>query len=156
MSAQICCIAESSYKLLFTYLSDVAETHGGLVDVKSAANAIRTPEFQAIARGTAELQSVNLDLLNSDAAKVTFYVNTLNLLIAHASLIQFADGSVDEVSDAEATITRHASFTRLTDALSSSSGGEGKGGEAVPLTSLERIAFLKQHCYFIGQLGVVR
>lgn len=148
-------VAKDLLLRMIKILKDVAETHGGLVDVKSAANAIRTPEFQAIARDTAELQSVNLDLLNSDAAKVTFYVNTLNLLIAHASLIQFADGSVDEVSDAEATITRHASFTRLTDALSSSSGGEGKGGEAVPLTSLERIAFLKQHCYFIGQLGVV-
>lgn len=134
----------------------MAETHGGVVDAKSAANVIRTPEFQAFARGTAELQSVNLDLLNSDAAKVCFFVNTCNLLIAHASLIQFADSSTDEMCDVESTITRHASFTRLMDVLSLSSGGEGKGADAVPLTALERIAFLKQHCYFIGQLGVVR
>lgn len=134
----------------------MAETHGGVVDAKSAGTAIRTPEFQAITRGTAELQSVNLDQLNSDAAKVCFYVNTLNLLIAHASLLQFSDSSMDEMSDVEFTITRHASFTRLLDALSSSSGGEGKVIDAVPLTALERIAFLKQHCYFIGQLGVVR
>ena len=134
----------------------MGETHGGLVDAKSAPNAIRTPEFQAISRGTAELQSVNLDLLNSDAAKVTFFVNTLNLLIAHASLIQFADAFVDDLSEVSSPIARHGSFTRLIDALSSSSGGEGKGGEHVPLTSLERISFLKQHCYFIGQLGVVR
>lgn len=126
------------------------------MDAKSAANVIRTPEFQAFARGTAELQSVNLDLLNSDAAKVCFFVNTCNLLIAHASLIQFADSSTDEMCDVESTITRHASFTRLMDVLSLSSGGEGKGADAVPLTALERIAFLKQHCYFIGQLGVVR
>ena len=106
----------------------MAETHGGLVDSKSAPNAIRTPEFQAIARGTAELQSVNLGLLNSEAAKVTFFVNTLNLLIAHASLIQFADPSVDDLSEVSSPIARHGSFTRLVDALSTSSGGESKGG----------------------------
>lgn len=115
----------------------------------------KSPEFQALARGTAELQSVNLDSLDSDTAKICFYVNTLNLLIAHASLIQFADGSVEEMSEVECPITRHASFTRLMDALSGS-GGEGRVGESVPLTALERIAYLKQHCYCIGQLGIVR
>ena len=133
----------------------MAETNGGVVDAKSAVNAVRTAEFQAIARCTAELQSVNLDLLNSHTAKVCFFVNTLNLLIAHASLVQFVDGSMDDWNDGEATIARHASFTRLMDALSTS-GGEGKVEDAVPLTALERIAFLKQHCYLIGQLGVVR
>ena len=119
------------------------------------SNVTRSPEFQALARGTAELQSVNLDSLSSDTAKVCFYVNTLNLLIAHASLIQFADGSGEERSEVECSITRHTSFTRLMDALSGS-GGEGRGGDSVPLTALERIAFLKQHCYCIGQLGIVR
>lgn len=133
----------------------MAETHGGVVDARTAVNAIRTTEFQAIVRGSAELQSVNLDLLESDAAKVCFFVNTLNLLIAHASLIQFADGSTKDVTYGESTIIRHVAFTRLMDSLSSS-GGEGKGGDAVPLTALERIAFLKQHRYFIGQMGVVR
>lgn len=125
------------------------------MDSKSVANITRTPEFQAIARGTAELQCVDLVSLSSDAAKVCFYLNTLNLLIAHASLIQFADSSEDETSEVESSNTRHASFTRLMDALSGSCG-EGRVGDAVPLTALERIAFLKQHCYCIGQLGVVR
>ena len=137
------------------FLSDVAESHGGVVDSKSVANVTKTPEFQAIARGTVELQCVNLDTLSSDTAKVCFYLNTLNLLIAHASLIQFADSSGEEMGEVECPISRHASFTRLMDALSSS-GGEGRCGDAVPLTALERIAFLKQHHYCIGQLGIVR
>ena len=114
-----------------------------------------SPEFQALARGTAELQSVNLDSLTSDTAKVCFYVNTLNLLIAHASLIQCADGSGEETNEVECPISRHASFARLVDAFSASER-EGKGGDSVPLTAFERIAFLKQHCYCIGQLGLVR
>ena len=125
------------------------------MDSNLVANITRTPEFQAISRGTAELQCVDLNLLTSDTAKVCFYLNTVNLLIAHASLIQFADSSGDGKSEVERSITRHASFSRLMDAMSSS-GGEGKGGDAVPLTALERIAFLKQQCYCIGQLGVVR
>lgn len=133
----------------------MADNHGGILDSKSAANVTKSPEFQAIARGTAELQCVNLDLLSSDMAKMCFYLNTLNLLIAHASLIQFADGYGEQMSEVECPFTRHASFTRLMDALSSSSG-EGKGGDLLPLTALERIAFLKQHCYSIGQLGIVR
>ena len=133
----------------------MAESQGGIVDSKTVANVTRTPEFKALARGTGELQSVNLDSLSSDAAKVCFYVNTLNLLIAHASLLQFADSSGEEMSESDCHISRHASFTRLMDALSSS-GGEGRSGDSVPLTALERIAFLKQHCYCIGQLGIVR
>lgn len=133
----------------------MAKSQGGIVDSKTVANVTRRDEFVALARGTGELQSVNLDSLSSDAAKVCFYVNTLNLLIAHASLLQFADGSGEEMSEVECHISRHASFTRLMDALSSS-GGEGRSGDSVPLTALERIAFLKQHCYCIGQLGIVR
>ena len=134
----------------------MAEANGGVVDAQSADNAIKAPEFQSIARDAAELQALNLDLLVTDTAKACFFVNTLNLLIAHASLIQFADSTINDVDDRASYITRHASFTRLMDSLSSSGGGGEKGGEAVPLTALERIAFLKQHCYFIGQLGVVR
>lgn len=136
-------------------LKDVAGANGGVVDAQSADNAIKAPEFQSIARDAAELQALNLDLLVTDTAKACFFVNTLNLLIAHASLIQFADSTINDVGDRASYITRHASFTRLMDSLSSSGGGGEKGGEAVPLTALERIAFLKQHCYFIGQLGVV-
>lgn len=133
----------------------MAESQGGIVDSKTVANVTRTPEFKALARGTGELQSVNLDSLSSDAAKVCFYVNTLNLLIAHASLLEFADSCGEELSESDCHISRHASLTRLMDALSSS-GGEGRSGDSVPLTALERIAFLKQHCYCIGQLGIVR
>lgn len=133
----------------------MAESQGGIIDSKTVANVTRTPEFKALARGTGELQSVNLDSLSSDAAKVCFYVNTLNLLIAHASLLEFADSCGEEMSESDCHISRHASIPRLMDALSSS-GGEERSGDSVPLTALERIAFLKQHCYCIGQLGIVR
>ena len=136
-------------------LSDVAESNGGIVDAQAAHIAVRRPEFQSIARDTAELQALNLDILTSDAAKACFFVNTLNLLIAHASLLQFADSTMYDVQDRDSPITRHASLTRLVDSLSSSEGG-GKGQETVPLTVLERMAFLKRHSYFIGQLGAVR
>ena len=124
------------------------------MDASSAVTAVKSLEFQAILRGTAEFQSVDLNLLNSDAAKVCFFVNTLNLLIAHASLIRFAVSS--ETNEIEAApVCRHASLTHLTNALSSS-GDETREDEPVPVTSLERIAFLKQHSYSIGQIGPVR
>lgn len=73
---------------LYNVFPGVAATHGGTVDSFTAPQVVKMREFQDIVRGILELQQVDLDLLHSNTSKVCFFMNVLNLLLAHASLVQ--------------------------------------------------------------------
>ena len=79
-------------------------SHGGAVDSFIAPLVLKTREFQEIVRASQELQHVDLDLLHSDASKLCFYVNVVNLLLAHAYLVNC--GCESEACDQEAGILR--------------------------------------------------
>ena len=126
------------------------------MDSASAVNVLRAPEFHAIVLGTEELQAVDLDLLHTNSDKVAFFTNVLNLLLAHASLVQFREESGEDSEKSDTQISCHGSFTRLFENMTNSNGEATKEECTMYTTALERIAFLKQHCYCIGQLGNIR
>ncbi|XP_048586399.1 zinc finger FYVE domain-containing protein 26-like isoform X2 [Nematostella vectensis] len=142
-------VAKELLTKMLDFLKGVATNCCGTIDARSAAVAVKSPEFRAAVLGVEELHHVDLDLLHTNPAKVSFFANVLNLLLAHASLLQFLVEKDEEL--VEPRLTRHNSL-RCLDAASVSSVPGDLGSFSV--SSMERIAFLKRNCYSIGQLGV--
>lgn len=105
---------------------------------------IKLPQCQGILQATQELAFVDLDLLNTNANRISFYVNVLNLMWIH--------GIIHEV-------LLNNKHRRL------SIKGEG---DRHPITSMEsgigllspvasfRCSSQSSFCYKIGQLGTIR
>ncbi|EDV28816.1 uncharacterized protein TRIADDRAFT_52065 [Trichoplax adhaerens] len=78
-----------SYDLVAQLISVFAcVTDGGkTMDVNDLLKSGQTKEFQQLLQSAQELSYIDLDLLESDVERICFFTNVLNVMIAHATII---------------------------------------------------------------------
>ena len=112
---------------------------GKLIDVNDLVKSGQTKEFQQLLLSVQELSYVDLDLLESDVERICFFTNILNVMIAHATIINCqSDASNNKIGNSykngskiltESLILSHQQF--------------------VPC----QLGFLQHIAYRIGQMG---
>ncbi|XP_071795779.1 zinc finger FYVE domain-containing protein 26-like isoform X2 [Asterias amurensis] len=146
-------VAEELLSRMITLMKTHATTsnHSKVFDLRASVLACCCQDFLDISEATRELSYVDLDLLETANQKLGFFVNVMNLLLAHASLYHIYQQLISkDVMRQTSSHTRHSSLTERL---------HFEDEVALPGTSSRqishRITYLNKVAYCIGQLGRV-